>query len=297
MIDSRAPRWLATLALILSISISTTAVAAQPSPLSVVQGSDGTLYLVPGGGNAWTIVPNPISDADLASLTPSGELDGAIPDASLGIPGSPTVLQVVQSGDGSLYIAQGNNVWTLVPNQIGDADVSALVISGELHGQIASQSLAATPTNTATPTPALTNTPVPPPTNTPVPAPTNTPVPAPTNTPVPPPINTPVPPPTNTPVAPPPQSITVSNGGGFVARFSVVYDLPGAPGQSQSVGSFALGTSSTLSIPGTATNVLVTVEEFTGFGWNRACTRAYAHAISVHITVSGTTLNASCSGG
>ncbi|MBV9601719.1 MAG: hypothetical protein JOZ87_33340 [Chloroflexi bacterium] len=115
---------------------------AQSSPLNVVQSSDGTLYLEQGS-NAWTMVPNSISDSDLAALTPSGELDGAIPAAFLGTPGAPTLLQVVQGSDGTFYIAQGTNVWTLVPNQIADADLAALNQVGEVDGTISTPALAA----------------------------------------------------------------------------------------------------------------------------------------------------------
>src|ERR1700694_222076 len=51
---------------------------AQTAPVRVVQGSDGTLYLVQAG-NSWTLVPDQISDADLAALNLSGEVDGTVP--------------------------------------------------------------------------------------------------------------------------------------------------------------------------------------------------------------------------
>ena len=51
---------------------------AQAAPLRVVQGSDGTLYLVQGG-NEWTLVPDQITDADPAALNLSGEIDGTVP--------------------------------------------------------------------------------------------------------------------------------------------------------------------------------------------------------------------------
>ena len=76
MFGSRPTHLLAGLSLV-AASMSITPVVAQSSPLSVIQSSDGTLYLEQGS-NAWTMVPNSISDADLVTLTPSGELDGAI---------------------------------------------------------------------------------------------------------------------------------------------------------------------------------------------------------------------------
>ena len=51
---------------------------AQAAPLRVVQGSDGTLYLVQAN-NSWTLVPDQISDSDLAKLNLSGEVDGTVP--------------------------------------------------------------------------------------------------------------------------------------------------------------------------------------------------------------------------
>jgi hypothetical protein len=50
---------------------------AQSAILRVVQGSDGTLYLVQGG-NAWTLVPGQISDSDLDGLTQLGEINGDV---------------------------------------------------------------------------------------------------------------------------------------------------------------------------------------------------------------------------
>jgi hypothetical protein len=64
-------------AFILVVVFAVTAVA-QTAPLRVVQGGDGTLYLVQAG-NSWTLVPDQSSDSDLAGLTPSGEVDGTIP--------------------------------------------------------------------------------------------------------------------------------------------------------------------------------------------------------------------------
>jgi hypothetical protein len=51
-------------------AVAVTAVA-QAAPVRVVQGSDGTLYLVQAG-NSWTLVPDRISDSDLATLTSHG---------------------------------------------------------------------------------------------------------------------------------------------------------------------------------------------------------------------------------
>jgi hypothetical protein len=51
---------------------------AQAAPVRIVRGNDGTLYLVQEG-KSWTLVPDPISDSDLATLTSRGKFDGAIP--------------------------------------------------------------------------------------------------------------------------------------------------------------------------------------------------------------------------
>jgi hypothetical protein len=60
-------------------------VGAQPGPLHVVQTSDGILFAV-NAQNAWTLVPDQISDSDLAGLDQSGEIDGVIPAELLGGP-------------------------------------------------------------------------------------------------------------------------------------------------------------------------------------------------------------------
>jgi hypothetical protein len=140
MLASNLARWLFATTALLAMSISTNDAAAQSSPLNADQGSDGTLYLIQGS-SVWTLVLANISDGDLSSLKPSGELDGAIPAAFLGTPGAPTLLQVVEGGDGAFYIEQGDNAWTLVPTPISDADLAALNQIGEVDRQIGPQSL------------------------------------------------------------------------------------------------------------------------------------------------------------
>jgi hypothetical protein len=68
-------------ALILTAALALTAVA-QSSPVRVAQGSDGSLYVVQGN-NSWKLVPDQISDSDLAALSPSGEIDGTLPNELL----------------------------------------------------------------------------------------------------------------------------------------------------------------------------------------------------------------------
>ena len=59
-------------ALAMISSISATAMAQQ-LPVRVIQGSDGTMYVVQGG-NSWTLVPDQASDSDVAALNPGGEI-------------------------------------------------------------------------------------------------------------------------------------------------------------------------------------------------------------------------------
>jgi hypothetical protein len=55
---------------------------AHPAPVRVVQRSDGTLYVLQGD-RSWTLVPDQIDDADAAGLSPSGEIDGTLPNELL----------------------------------------------------------------------------------------------------------------------------------------------------------------------------------------------------------------------
>lgn len=109
--------------------------SAQPAPVQVIQGSDGTLYLVQGS-NAWTLVPDPISEDELAGLSPSGELDAAIPSPLLAESTLPGALRVVHDGGGTLYLVQGGNAWTLLAAPISDEDLAVLAIIGELNGTV-----------------------------------------------------------------------------------------------------------------------------------------------------------------
>jgi len=119
--------WVGLFAVVM-VALWAASAAAQPITLRVVQSSDGTLYLVQGA-SAWTLAPDPISDADLAGLNPVGEIDGSISP-------QPGPLQVVQASDGEFYVVNGQTAWTLVPDPIGDADLAALGQNGELDGAI-----------------------------------------------------------------------------------------------------------------------------------------------------------------
>jgi hypothetical protein len=127
---------------------------AQPAPLTVLQSSDGSLFFAQAA-NAWLLVPGQISDDDLSALSPSGDLIGAIPSGLLGsYDPSAASLQVSQGGDGTLYLIQGGNVWTLAADPIDDVGLAALNIRGEADGSPPAEALnAPPPAPAATPAP------------------------------------------------------------------------------------------------------------------------------------------------
>jgi hypothetical protein len=125
------------------------------------------------------------------------------------------------------------------------------------------------------------------------PTPSETPTPDPTSEPT----DTPTETPTDAPTPVPPANITVYNTGGFFVQYYVSYSLPGLPLQSLYSGVFNVNQGVTLTIPGTATNVGVLIQVYTGItGWQTACTRSYAQAIDAVIIVSGTTFLPTCAG-
>jgi hypothetical protein len=103
------------------------------------------------------------------------------------------------------------------------------------------------------------------------------------------------PPNTSTPV--PPAIIQVTNKGGFVVRFSVDYTTSAGP-QKISADNIQTGSTASAQIPGNATAIVVTIEEFTGFSWrdNPSCTRSLSAGTSYAFTISGTTFDATCAG-
>jgi hypothetical protein len=78
MMSRRPFRCIALLGVFAVAAVLTDSVVAQPAQPRVVQSGDGTLYLVQGG-NAWPLVPDQISDEDLAVLNLGDEVDGALP--------------------------------------------------------------------------------------------------------------------------------------------------------------------------------------------------------------------------
>lgn len=138
-----------------------------------------------------------------------------------------------------------------------------------------------TPTDTATPTSTPTDTP----TDTATPTSTPTDTPADTAT------------PTSTPTPVPSANITVYNTGSFFVQYYVSYSLPGLPLQSLYSGVFNINQGVTLTIPGTATNVFVLIQHYTGItGWQTSCTRSYAQATNAVIIVGGTPFFSTCTG-
>jgi hypothetical protein len=101
---------------------------AQPTAPRVVQATDGSLYVVQSG-RAWTLVPDEITENDLSALNVIGELDGTLVAHSASV-------QIAQGTDGTLYVLQDGNAWTLVPDQIGDSTLGALDVLGEIDGVI-----------------------------------------------------------------------------------------------------------------------------------------------------------------
>jgi hypothetical protein len=71
-----------SLLIVFLLTMSVAPTAAQTAPVSVVQASDGTLYVVQGN-SAWRLVPDQISDSDLAALSQTGEIDGTLPQSLL----------------------------------------------------------------------------------------------------------------------------------------------------------------------------------------------------------------------
>jgi len=128
--------------------------AAQAAPVRVTQTGDGRLLIVQGT-IAWPLVPSSIEDTDFDSLTQAGEIDADLPLNGLSAGGVPTM---VQRGDGTLYLVQGESAWLIVPAAIDNADLANLRPGGEIDGtlpvDLLSSPPAATPAATAPPAPA-----------------------------------------------------------------------------------------------------------------------------------------------
>jgi len=106
----------------------------QPALARVVQATDGLWFLVEES-NAWILMPDPISDEDLASITLGDALHGELTVAQ------PGPARVIRSSDGTLYVVQGRHGSAIEPDQISDADLALLGRSGELDGAIPAEVL------------------------------------------------------------------------------------------------------------------------------------------------------------
>jgi hypothetical protein len=85
-------------------------------------------------------------------------------------------------------------------------------------------------------------------------------------------------------------SILVRNSGGYVARFSLTYNLNGHDFTKDS-GDFSLGVNKSVDIPTGATNIRLKVEEMWGFGWSTIFTKTFAEPVTKCYKVYGTTLD------
>jgi hypothetical protein len=100
-----------------------------PRPQMIVQGSDGTLYLVHGVA-AWPLVPDQITDSDLAALNLGSEIDGTIPSGL----GSGVAAPLPGSRSGSTPVTQDNSAVT--QPQGGNSQSQVITCSaGHLLGQ------------------------------------------------------------------------------------------------------------------------------------------------------------------
>ncbi|WP_135507015.1 thiol-activated cytolysin C-terminal domain-containing protein [Roseovarius aestuariivivens] len=90
--------------------------------------------------------------------------------------------------------------------------------------------------------------------------------------------------------------VCVKNEGGFVARFEVDYTENGKKIHNHS-GDFTAGVQKCIRAPEDATNVFVSVQEAWFINsWSTVCEKGFNAPQDVNVTVSGTTLNAKCSG-
>jgi hypothetical protein len=115
------------------IAAVTVTALAQAAPLRVVRASNGTLYLVQEG-KSWTLVPDRISDSELATLTPRGRFNGAIPAqfqvaaqpvTSAPAPPAPAPDLLTDSLRADILAAvdRGNAAWTAAEQSLDPADL------------------------------------------------------------------------------------------------------------------------------------------------------------------------------
>lgn len=97
--------------------------------------------------------------------------------------------------------------------------------------------------------------------------------------------------PTVTPTPIPNARITVTNDGGFVIAFAVVYTLANGSQIGQNSVAFPVGQSRSVDIPGDSKNVFVVI---TVSGVDRTCQKTYATAKTTSIRVTGTIFGMDC---
>ncbi|MDR2438621.1 MAG: hypothetical protein LBE12_04515 [Planctomycetaceae bacterium] len=86
-------------------------------------------------------------------------------------------------------------------------------------------------------------------------------------------------------------SILVRNTGGYVARFSVSFNLDGKSVTSDS-GEFTCGVNKSVMIPAAATDIHLKVEEAWFINsWSTIFTKDYSSPVSKSFEIGGTTLN------
>jgi hypothetical protein len=122
------------LVLALGLVATTLPVAAQPAepPARVVESSDGAIYVVKAP-NAWPLVPFPLTSTEFLKLQP-GDIHGTLPPDRT-VP--PQAMAIEQAADGTLYLVDnGNNQWRVIPDPITDADLAALTVGEQIHGDI-----------------------------------------------------------------------------------------------------------------------------------------------------------------
>lgn len=90
--------------------------------------------------------------------------------------------------------------------------------------------------------------------------------------------------------------VCVKNTGGFVARFEVDYDRNDIRLHTHS-GNFTAGTQKCIGVPEDASNMMVSIqEEYFIASWSTVCQKSFDRPQNIDAKVSGTTLNAKCSG-
>jgi hypothetical protein len=115
---------------------------AQGAPLRIVRAGNGTLYLVQEG-KSWTLVPDRISDSELATLTPRGRFNGAIPAqfqvaaqavTSAPVPpaAAPDLLTDSLRADILAAVDRGNAAWTAAQLSLDPADLQSGLTGTEL---------------------------------------------------------------------------------------------------------------------------------------------------------------------